>query len=122
MALTLKDGLTYNNRYDSTDPYTDAYAVVDECNGNKKTREQRIVLEIYANKAARDAGDSPIDQLAYTVEGDDFDTFFSVAAIDADDNQYKKAYEYLLQLKKKDEEGREIEEYEWEDWESDEQA
>ena len=87
-------------------------------NGNKKEKSQHFVLEIFSRKCASaqrsDGTVKPVSQHSYTITGDDWDTYFSVAAIDADDNQYNRAYAYLLQLKDEDDN------LVWGDWESDE--
>lgn len=111
MALILKPRKTYTDPHGNV--YKEAYAVVDDCNGNKKRKSQHFVLEIYKDKDAREKGLQPVKGYPYDVSGEEFEKWFSVEAIDENDNQYKQSYLYLLQLE--DEEG-----LIWEDWQSDE--
>jgi hypothetical protein len=125
MALILKANKTYEDNHGNI--YSDAYAVVDQNNGNKKNKNQHIVLEIYKDSTARTDKKQPISSTSYTVSGDDFNTYFSPEAIAADKDHYNRAYAYLLSLEKfsTDENGSQVsfdpKQYVWADeWESDE--
>lgn len=120
MALVLKTGKTYSDIFGNT--YSDAYGVVDQCNGNKKDRIQHITFEIYKDQSARQNKKHPVAFFSYTITEEEFDTYFSSAAIAADKDQYNRSYAWLLALEIKDEYGNSMNpvQYVWSDWESDE--
>lgn len=95
MALTLKTGKTIENEYGK---YSSAYAVIDKCSGNKSIKEQQFIVDIYKDQQARTDKKVPLLSEPYTVQGDEFDTFFSPEAIAEDNDQYARAYEYIKQL------------------------
>ena len=122
MAIKLKENKTIQDDFGNV--YEDAYGVIDDLNGNKKRKQQRIVLEIYKDKAARTEQKKPILQYNYTVQGSEFDTWFGVNSLE-NSNQYKQAYSYLLQIRTIIGKDEETEENIWSDpifndWESDE--
>ena len=134
MALVLKTGKTFYDSYADENSST-CYAVVDQCNGNKKNKTQHFDFEIYKSASARAAGAKPIYNTHFTVSGDDFDTYFSTSSL-ATSDQYKKAYEYIVTVTDPlvqifDENGDPVLDennnptyepttYTWGDWESDE--
>lgn len=119
MALVLKTGRTYTDPMGNT--HSAAYGVVDQNNGNKKSQTQHIWLDIYKDQTARDNGMMPIHRHKYSASGADWTTYFSVAAINADDNHYKQSYEYLLNMPELDPDGEPTGNLVWgDDWESDE--
>lgn len=87
---------TFNDQFGNS--YQTAYGVVDDCNGNKHRKTQHFVFEIYKDRESRLDGKQPVASYSYDISGSDFDTWFSVTAIDNDDNQYARAYSYLKQL------------------------
>lgn len=95
MALTLKTGKTIENEYGK---YDSAYAVIDKCSGDKSVKIQQFVVDIYKDQQARVDKKAPLLSEPYTVQGDEFDTFFSPEAIAEDNDQYARAYEYIKQL------------------------
>jgi len=107
MAILLKpEADKYKDKFGNK--LRNPYAVVDYCFGDKKARIQVIKLDIYKSKKARKQKLNPLERRTYTIEGDEWDTWFSPEAISADDDQYEKSYEYLHSLP------------EWENWISDE--
>lgn len=118
MAMILKATKSYSDNYGNT--YTDAYAVVDQVNGNKKRGEQMVVLEIYKDSQARTDGHMPIASHSYTATGAKWDDDFSPAAVAIHGDHYKAAYKYVDKLKVLDAEGNETETKLWADWKSDE--
>lgn len=112
MALTLKADKTIENEYGK---YDSAYAVIDKCSGDKSVKIQQFVLEIYKDKQARSDKKAPLLSEPFTVQGDDFDTWFSPEAITLDNDQYAKSYEYIKQLKEVVD-GQELSKFrDWED-------
>lgn len=92
----------------STAPITDSFGnihenaigVIDQCNGNKKDKQQMFVFEIYRSLLSRQKGIKPFLQDTIVVSGEEFDNWFSPQAIiNNGGNQYATAYKYLLQLK-----------------------
>ena len=80
--------------------YNNAYGVIDQCNGNKKDKQQLFVFEIYKSLLDRQIGIKPFKQDTIPVSGVEFDNWFSPQAIIANGgNQYLAAYNYLLQLR-----------------------
>jgi hypothetical protein len=79
--------------------YELAYGVIDQCNGNKKDKQQVFVFEVYRSQADRNNRVLPFRQDTIAVSGDEFDTWFSASAITADSNQYSQAYAYMAQMK-----------------------
>lgn len=79
--------------------YELAYGVIDQCNGNKKDKQQVFVFEVYRSQADRNNRVLPFRQDTINVSGDEFDTWFSANAITADSNQYAQAYAYMAQMK-----------------------
>ena len=126
MAIVLKEGKTFGDAYGNV--YADAYGVIDQCNGNKKRKNQMFVLEFYKDKTAREEGKKPIHHVNYALTNDEFCEWFACDKIT--DNQYKNAYDYILQLRDIREEinpeTNELEEVDygpiWGDWEADEEV
>ena len=106
MSLILKLAETYTDKHGVE--FDDAYAVVDICHGDKKSKRQFFIVDIYKDDTARDAGKEPVESFQYIVEDSDFDTFFAVSVLSNNSNIYKQAYLYLITLDK------------WANWESDE--
>ena len=80
--------------------YENAYGVIDQCNGNKKDKQQLFVFEIYRSLLDRQNNIQPFKQDTILVSGEEFDSWFSLQAIIANGgNQYLAAYNYLLQLR-----------------------
>jgi hypothetical protein len=79
--------------------YELAYGVIDQCNGNKKDKQQVFVFEVYRSQADRNNKVLPFKQETIVVSGNEFDTWFSASAITADSNQYAQAYAYMAQMK-----------------------
>ena len=79
--------------------YNNAYGVIDQCNGNKKDKQQLFVFEVYRSQSDRNNKVLPFRQETINVSGDEFDTWFSANAITADSNQYAQAYAYMAQMK-----------------------
>lgn len=97
MALKLKEGKTYPDPYNGDN--SEAYANIKQVNGNAARKDQRFTLEIYSSQTARENDKRPIDSVSYSVSGDDWDTYFSVDAINPEGkNQYEQAYQYVLDL------------------------
>lgn len=59
----------WGNPY-STDPATQAYFRIAETNLNHAEQRGRVVVLIYTNKSARDAGMQPIGAIAYDFQAD----------------------------------------------------
>lgn len=93
MALILQKDKTITDAHGNA--YSAAYAVIDQCNGNKRQREQYFVLETYKDQAAREAGLQPIAQQSYVVRGDEWDRWFSPGAITQAGDQYAACYAFL---------------------------
>ena len=92
----------------STQPITDGFGnihenaigVIDQCNGNKKEKQQMFVFEVYRTLLDRQNGIKPFLQDIIVVSGEEFDNWFSPQAIiNNGGNQYATAYKYLLQLR-----------------------
>ena len=102
MALILKEEKSIASPYDQTQAITTAYAVIDEMRTNKAIQVADISVSVYSRtctKEERRAGIvSPIGTRQYQVLNNDFDTYFSVEAVNADDNPYKQGYIYLMTL------------------------
>ena len=110
MALILKDNATYTYKgLDIPHPYL----VIDHCNGSKNpsNKSQMFTVQIFTSQANRSNNEMIIFAKDYTVTGEDWETYFSPAAISADNDQYSRAYAYIKQLEKED--GT----LEWADWE-----
>jgi hypothetical protein len=78
--------------------HNSAYGVIDQCNGNKKDKQQLFVFEVYRSQADRNNRVLPFRQDTINVSGDEFDTWFSANVITADSNQYAQAYAYMAQM------------------------
>ena len=102
MALILKEGKSITLPYDQTQTITTAYAVIDVIRTDKANRFADMSVSIYSRictKEERRTGIvSPIGTRQYQVLNSDFDTYFSVEAVNADDNPYKQGYIYLMTL------------------------
>lgn len=96
MALKLKTGKTITDNCGNE--YSNAYLVVDQCNGNKNDKNQFFVVEIYKDQQARIDKKQPIIQKNYNVSADEWETYFSPEAITNNNDQYARAYEYIKQL------------------------
>lgn len=96
MALILKQGETYEDKFGNV--YPNAYAVIDQNNGNKKDKIQHIVLEVYKDQQARQDKKQPIDSFPEDVNGEIWESYFAPAVIAADKDHYHQAYLYLLSL------------------------
>ena len=97
MALILKDNATYTYKgLDIANPYL----VIDFCNGSKcpSQKFQHFTVHIYTSQEDRSNHERIIFSKNYNVTGDDWETYFSVAAIKADDDQYSRAYAYIKQV------------------------
>ena len=116
MALILKAHKKFEDPYGNLND--NAYGVIDQCDGNKGKKTQQIVFDIYKDKQARIDGKVPLVSHSYSVPSEEFDEWFSVAAISEDENQYKMAYLYLVQLETTVDE---VKVFVWRDWESDEE-
>lgn len=80
--------------------HENAIGVIDQCNGNKKEKQQMFVFEVYRSLLDRQNGIKPFLQDIIVVSGEEFDNWFSPQAIiNNGGNQYATAYKYLLQLK-----------------------
>ena len=80
--------------------HENAIGVIDQCNGNKKEKQQMFVFEVYRSLLDRQNGIKPFLQDTIVVSGEEFDNWFSPQAIiNNGGNQYATAYKYLLQLK-----------------------
>lgn len=112
MALILKSNKTFQD--ESGNVYGEAYGVVGQISSDKRNKLHTITFVIYKNHSCRNDLKRPVAEYTYGVGGDDFDMYFSPAAITADDNQWKQSYLYLLQLK------NENEDLIYGDWQSDE--
>ena len=121
MGIKLKTGKTFNNPYNGLSE--DCYGNVKQNNGNANQKTQMIVLEIYANDSYKETGSRPIDSYSYTINGDDWDTFFAPTSINpVDTNQYSQAYSYIMQLEENigtEEEPEKV--LVWRDWETDQE-
>ncbi len=119
MALTLKTGKTYKDPYNGDS--STCYANIKQVNGNANRKDQHVVLEIYSSEEARENGARPIDSKPHTAGGDDWETYFSVDAINPlNKNQYDRAYSYIMSLEENigtEEEPELVKIYR--DWESD---
>ena len=117
-------GLIYNKSTPYVDTYgnilPNPYINVKQVNGNAKQKTQLIVLEMYSSKDVS-TGSRPIDSYSYTVNGDDWDTFFAPTSINpVDTNQYSQAYSYIMQLEENIGTKEEPEKVlVWRDWETD---
>lgn len=124
MSIILQEGKEYPNPFDNTKPLENPYGVIDRFETyNKATKEAVFVLEIYARECTGEERKSrvicPINTYTYRVDNEDFDEYFSIEAVNDDDNHYKRAYVYLLDLKELSEDGNE--KWIWgDDWQSDE--
>jgi hypothetical protein len=101
MALKLKQNKTFIDA--SGNEYADPYFVIDQCNGNKKRREQYFTVEIYKDQQSRIDNLGTIYSREFVVKNTDWDTYFSVSAIQADNDQYSRAYDYIKQHKETEE-------------------
>lgn len=125
MAIVLKAGNTYSDRYTegTSDTY---YGVIDVCNLNKDQKKALLHLSIYKSSTERTNGKAPVESYSYTVNSDNYNTYFDVAVLETVGvNHFGKAYEYLLSEVREsstfDENGDEVlGELIWKDWESDE--
>ena len=102
MAKVLKAGKTFIDKTGT--PHSNPYLVIDYCPGSKRPNRQyqNFIVEIYRDQEARNAGSfQPVSFTPYTVEGEDWKTFFSPVAITADNDQYARAYAYISQLREK---------------------
>lgn len=116
MALKLKTSKTIEDEYGNT--YSDAYAVVDQNNGNKKRKQQHFTLETYKDQQARQDDKQPVKAQSYTVTGDEYDTYFAPSVIAADGDQYSQAYQYVKDLEENTgTEEEPVMEKVWKDWE-----
>ena len=80
--------------------HKNVYGCIDQCNGNKKERQQMFVFEVYKSLLDRQNGIRPFLQDTIVVSGEEFDNWFSPQAIiNNGGNQYVAAYKYLLQFK-----------------------
>ena len=113
MALILKSGKSITLPYDQTQTTTTAYAVIDEMRTNKANRVADMSVSIYSRSCTKEERRTeavrPLETRYYQILGDDFDNYFSVAAVNADDNPYKQGYIYLMTM-----------DYFAENWQSDE--
>jgi len=120
MAIILKEGKTFKDRFSSTGS-SSCYGVIDECRGSKLHKNQVFKLDIYKNKAARDAGMAPVESFTYGCNGDKYDEYFSIEALaDSSENEYKKAYQYVLVEVMEPDIQEEEQTAVWADWKSDE--
>jgi hypothetical protein len=77
--------------------YPNAYGLINQCNGNKKDKQQMFVLEIYRSQS--DINNRPFMQDIIVVSKEEFDVWFSPqGVINNGGNQYASAYNYLMQL------------------------
>lgn len=107
MAIILKPNRTFTDARGVI--HSSAYGVIDICMTNKRKGLHTLVLSIYVSADAISSGKSPLYNVEIRPPVDSFNTYFSPAAITADDNQFKQSYIYLLTLP------------EWSaDWQSDE--
>ena len=113
MALILKNGKSFILPYDQTQTITTAYAVIDEMRTNKANRIADISLSVYSRVCTSEERKKevvrPLETQQYQILGDDFDDYFSVEAVTADENPFKQGYMYLNTL-----------DYFNENWQSDE--
>lgn len=93
--MVLKEGETYTHKGINIPT---PYLVIDQVNGNKRTKEQYFTVEIYSDRDYRNDTAFLLESFNYSVTAEEFDTFFSPDVISADHNQYAKAYEYIKQL------------------------
>jgi len=73
--------------------YNDSYWV-PRVELDKVQRVARLTVQAWVDEDARNNGKSPFTARRYTVTGDEFDTFFSVEALNTE-NVLKQAYLYL---------------------------
>jgi len=73
--------------------YTESYWV-PRVELDKVQRVARLTVQAWVDEDARNNGKSPFTAQRYTVTGDEFNTFFSVEALETE-NVLKQAYLYL---------------------------
>lgn len=98
MALELsisKFGRTFATSYSRV---RSSFGTLDSTGGGN----QHIQIDVYPDKAARDAdvgGDNVIATLEYSVSGEDFATYFGIDVLnEKTKNPYSQAYVYLKAL------------------------
>lgn len=98
MALILKQGETYEFKGINI---PNPYLVIDYCNGSKNpnSKQQLFTVHIYTNQSDRANNERIIFAKDYVVMGEDWQTYFSPAAISEDSDQYARAYDYIKSLK-----------------------
>lgn len=103
MALIPITTATVEHPFDSTATLPVLYAVIDRFKTyDKATRRASFDVDIYTrvctSEERKDGVVKPIQSSHIEVKDADFDTYLCAAAISADDNQYRQAYLYLLQI------------------------
>lgn len=125
MAIVLKAGQTYSDRYNESSS-VGYYGRVNVSNFHKGEKKAVIVLEIYKNITAANEGKTPVETHKYSVASDKYDNYFDLAVLNQINvNQYKEAYLYILNEVREsstfDENGNEVQgALIWGNWESDE--
>lgn len=97
MALISNPGVTVSDDYGNS--YTAVYAVIDKfIEYDKRQKVAQFMLVFYKSQADVAAGKKPFKEIAYSIGSDIFDNWFSVGAIQADDDPYERAYLYAVSL------------------------
>jgi hypothetical protein len=82
----------YNDPYG--DKRTDPYMTIEEIIVNKREKIAQLMIRIYKDQAAREAGNTPLETLKRTISGPIFGTYFSDELLAANDI-FKLAYDYV---------------------------
>lgn len=114
MALILKPGKTYTDRYGHTG--SDFYSRIGRISDVNKSRQEVLFsVEIYLNKYASDRGLYPVDIISFVMKDKDFVNWYVKPLVENNGiDPYKQLYLCLESIA--DEKGKLV----WENWQSDE--
>lgn len=91
------------------DVYQQGHYVLDEVAIDKKKRQAVLRFNGYKDQEAYAIGKAVVIQKVYAVRGQEFDDFFSTAALEqSGNNLYKQGYIYAKQKKEYDAQGRDV--------------